>query len=231
MQQQRVDCESKTRGRRPAEYPKDTTFSTSFIYGGHTIDDLLNFFVKRKTWFVTINPYKKDKRYSKYQSISKISDILRRYCASYFIVLEHNKDGSSHYHAICGGYNERKNLPKGLKWHVQPIGVNPVGPCPYRIPEGPPITEESRRLGFRHLIAEELGVHHHLLGPTQELLCHIRACQRKCRARLARMRCKLNKKGHVGRVLSYMIKTHTGNFFEYKEYRDYALGGREMKWG
>lgn len=64
-------------------------------------DDIHDFFAKQANLrFLTIQPYKHSRAYAKFQNISKVSDWLRRYFSSWYIVREKNKSGDNHYHVL-----------------------------------------------------------------------------------------------------------------------------------
>lgn len=71
---------------------------------------LLKKFSLHKCYFITLNPYKKDKRYKAYQRIGRVSDWLRRHCRSHFVVREYNHTGDCHYHAIATMFDGQKML-------------------------------------------------------------------------------------------------------------------------
>lgn len=65
--------------------------------------------------FLTLNPYKKSKRFSRYQKLSAVSDAIRSLMSikRMFIVREINTtDGSGHYHALIS-LDNHDPLPQG----------------------------------------------------------------------------------------------------------------------
>lgn len=77
-------------------------------------------FKSRKSFFLTLNPYKKHQNFTKFQQIGKVYDRLRRQCDRLFMVRESYKEGGFHYHAIVSGYKPKPI--KGLRVHCQDIG-------------------------------------------------------------------------------------------------------------
>lgn len=195
--------EPKARGRRPVEDEGRPLYGG--IDGYYTYDELVSLFSKRPAWFITLNPYKKGPRFNKLQTIGPINDILKKYCSSFFLVKEQNPDLTSHYHAICHDFNSDRKHPKGLTFYPLKVG----GATQRHIPDDSllaPVTSWQRERGLSHQIADELGLHHHLLRATQLLLTYIYNAQRKCLNRETIQRKRKQRHTHVGRVIEYMLK-------------------------
>lgn len=207
-------CESKTRERSSAE-DEVRPLVSSFI----TMETLHKVLKKKTSYFVTMNPYKKGKYFDKFQKIGRAYDILKRYATAFYLVREFNPDGTSHYHAVCGGFKANKAPPKGCTFYVERVGGD-VAPRSFDS-ETPPTTLESvisQRI--YPSLKEELGEHHHMLDLTYNYLLSLATKQIKCLS-AQRARCKkLVMGGHLARVINYMNKTTPS-----VEYQDYMFKG------
>lgn len=65
------------------------------------IEDVIQYFNKKTTFFITLNPYKSGRKYDRYQKLGPVSDWFRRRKIGHFIIRETNTDGSAHYHLIA----------------------------------------------------------------------------------------------------------------------------------
>lgn len=157
--------------------------------------------------FITMNPYKKGKRFQKLQRIGAAFDVLKKYSPHFLIVREFNPDGTSHYHALCSKLDTDKLPPKNMTFFVERVGgeVQPRS-IPEPGPTGPTTLLDQEKWQVLDPLLEELGCHHHLLNATKRLLSYIWNMQRKARAKYSRSAKASYLETHVTRVLSYMSK-------------------------
>lgn len=214
---QQPPCASEPKAKTRVE---DERAKRPLMYGLLDVDNFIKKF-RGVTYFVTMNPYKKGKRFTKLQQIGAACDVLRKYSSHFLIVREYNPDGTSHYHAICAKFNTEKAHPKHMTFHVMRVGGD--APSPVFDPEKPPTTvEDYERWEVVNPLLEELGCHHHLLDATTRLLSYIWRKQRKAREALKRKTKKEVRASHVGRVIDYMSKSFECDPREYSDYIYYC---------
>lgn len=159
-------------------------------------------FKSRKSFFLTLNPYKKHKNFSKFQSISKVFDRLRPQCKYIFMVRESYKDGGYHYHAIVAGY-EPKPI-KGLRVHAQCVG--PKGKKPCFDPEVEPRQPESSMPSAREF---PTWWNYNPVPIMDFIYWHIIKVKRKMTNRSTAQRARARQKTrntHLGRITKYILK-------------------------
>lgn len=179
----------------------------------------LSFFTTLATTFITLNPYKKHKNFHRYQSISRVSDLLRKKLKrSYLIVQEENPDGSAHYHVLAHGYKEGCLVKlKGFNIDVRPVGRS----SPRCIPslDQPPTTYQDHQYWD---VIQPLKIemeHHHLYDTTVSLLLYIHKKQHKSSLSYKARQRREYRKTNNSQVLNYMFKS-----IEYPmEYENYIF--------
>lgn len=160
-------------------------------------------------WMATANPYKKDKRFPKFQKLSYISDLLRKKISNFFIVRETNKtDDTAHYHVIIQRLPNNFRPPNGVQWHIQKIGGErePFHYDPMAIPREWDISIPTTSQIFRAEVTRELGEYHHLLDVTVAYLITIHDRQKRAATNNKVRVKKLSKRDDMSRVVNYFFK-------------------------
>lgn len=189
--------QSRRKPRKGKARPLDTT---NFINEEFYVKK----FTGRVTHFITMNPYKKDKRFLKLQRFSAAYDVLKKYTSHFLMVREFNQDGSSHYHAICDGFDVNRNPPKSMTFDVQLVGGKRLKRI-FDTSVPPMSTLDKENHQVVDPLEREMG-HHHLLEVTKKLLSYIWNMQRKAKARIKRNARSVINRGHVECVINYMCK-------------------------
>ncbi len=183
--------------------------------GACTIDFLFKKFKGQTCYFITLNPYKKDKKYfTRYQKVSSIGDILRRRTSRYWCVREHNTDGTSHFHAIAWKYDMSKPRIRGADVHVTKIetGASVYEPPEFNVfgekPDTPIERVERKRTPIERDCAACLPKTFTLEAVQWfvEFLVSLAHKQRKATARHKRNVRKVIKEKGLRRVIQYCLK-------------------------
>lgn len=177
--------------------------------------------------WVTINPYKKSKFFTKFQKIGPISDWLRKKCARFLVVQETNTDGSKHYHAIAKLLPKyKRSTPVFKHANIQYDRIGNVGTVPSFNTDSmlPPLTVEDKKTRkYKEFLTDCL--YHWKVHEIADRFARMFVClwnkQRLAKNREKRKLKLLDHGNHLSRVLNYMAKE--SRFSIYQDMMFYGL--------
>lgn len=186
----------RSQRRRSRSIGTETKLSTSYL------DNHINSFEKtvvkipkKNLKFITIRDPKNLK------SMDWVRKLLLKFCSSFMLVC--SPVGGTHYHALC---HVKKKIPykKGIHFNVQPVGCGctdgRVIPAEIPIEHHPFI---KGRVGA--LLLDVLSEIRQMFGgPKSSLFA-------RKKSRVKSLQYRTNKKCHVSRLISYLVKNYQEN--------------------